>query len=164
MGEQKMFNPGKMKLKVNVGGVSKDIPQGELTRIVLGQDENGGDILGGYYTDYNEDMTPDLIVYEANTKAKELKDVNASYETQIEKLVSGVPMSDRLSWVKQEEQARAYKIDPTGDYVLIRSLADARGVDIEVLVDKIIAKADAYEVALGTLMGSRQKQEDELGV
>jgi len=91
-----------------------------------------------------------------------LQQINSEFKTNINALSDGVPDDERFSWDKQEAEARAYTADTTAATPLIDSLVAARGIDKAYLVSKIIEKADLFSVAVGTLVGERQKQEDEL--
>lgn len=113
-----------------------------LTRIVLGQDENGEDILGEYYTDYNEDMTPDLTTYEANIKAQELKDWKAERQTAVDNIeveYNGVIFQgDELS---QERMARtATALEGKPDVVIMWTAKDNK--------DYPLKRANLLEVLL----------------
>ena len=58
-----------------------------------------------------------------------------------------------------EQEARAYLLDSNASTPFIDAICLARECDKSYLVWKIIEKADAYAVAVGTLTGIRQKQE-----
>ena len=58
-------------------------------------------------------------------------------------------------WV-QETEARAYKIDSTVSVPFLTQLSISRGVELGVLVDKIILNADALSIAIATLLGEYQ--------
>jgi len=88
--------------------------------------------------------------------------INENYENEVSKLTLGVPNSEISTWTKQESEARSYKIDNQAATPLISSLAEQRGVSLDYLADKIIEKADAYSIAIGTLTGVRQKAQDDL--
>ena len=90
------------------------------------------------------------------------KDANIQYELGVSALTSGVPSSEISTWTKQESEARIWLADNSANTPLLDAMCAAREVDKEYLVNKIIEKADAYAVAIGTLTGIRQKQEDEL--
>lgn len=64
-------------------------------------------------------------------------------------------------WPKQEAQARAFQADGTIG-VLLQTLADARGLTVEDMSQKIIDKADAYEQAVGTVLGLLQEKREAI--
>ena len=73
-------------------------------------------------------------------------------------MVGNVTLHEIASWRKQEEQARAWLADntvstPTVDGLLVtRALGETKAE----LVAKIIANADAYEMAYAPLLGKFQ--------
>lgn len=71
-------------------------------------------------------------------------------------LRQGYPDSEVLSWDKQEAEARA------GGGPLVYALAAARGLDEQELIRRILAKADAFAVLSGTIIGQRQALEDQV--
>lgn len=91
-----------------------------------------------------------------------LNKANSNFETAISSLTSSVPKSEIATWAKQEQEARAYLLNSNAWTPFIDALCLAREVDKSYLVGKIIEKADAYAVAVGTLTGIRQKLEKEL--
>lgn len=99
-----------------------------------------------------------------NTKQfqRELYHINEEFDNSVNTLIDGIPTNERLSWDKQETEARNYLIDKSSVTPLIDSLLTARGVEKDYLVSKIIEKADLYASSVGVLVGKRQKQEDEL--
>lgn len=71
-------------------------------------------------------------------------------------LKAGYPDSEVLSWDKQEAEARA------GGGPLASALAAARGLDEQELIRRILAKAEAFAVLSGTIIGQRQALEDQV--
>ena len=63
---------------------------------------------------------------------------------------------------KQFSEARAYAADATAPAPLLSALAEARGIPLPDLVERVIAKADAFAVASGSVIGRRQALEDRL--
>lgn len=149
-------------IRVSVNGVSKDIPETELTGKIIGQDEQGNDIYGDYYKHYNADMTVDMVEESKVDKVQAKNKIDSDFEKSIKAITIGVPESEIQTWTKQELEARAYILDNTASTPLIDALCTARGVPKDYLVAKIIEKADAYAVSVGQLTGLRQKAEDEL--
>lgn len=98
----------------------------------------------------------------AELKAQTLVQINNDYENEIAQLTIGIPATERETWIKQEQEARAYTIDSNTPTPFLDSLASQRGVPKDYLVSKIIEKADLFAVAVGALTGARQKAEDEL--
>ncbi len=91
-----------------------------------------------------------------------LIDINADYESAITALTSGIPTSEIATWPDQKAEAKAWTLDNSAATPLIDSICLTRECDKSYLVSKIIEKADAYAVAVGTLTGVRQKLEKEI--
>jgi hypothetical protein len=117
---------------------------------------------GTPYAEYNQDGTPDLVKEQEEAKLTTLSKANAEYEEQVKALTVGIPESEKLTWTKQEQEARAYLLDNTVATPLLDGIVVNRGVDKDYLVTKVIEKADMYAMAVGTLTGLRQKAEDGL--
>lgn len=88
-----------------------------------------------------------------------LEKINQEFTSSVNNLTSSIPSSEISTWVKQESEARAWLIDNNVSTPLVDAICTSRGVDKAYLVNKIIEKADAYAIAIGTLTGERQKQE-----
>lgn len=137
-------------------------------------DETEIELYKSAYIEYSEDRfefdsnytykieNNEVVKTERNDKAYLLNKVNADFETTISNLTSSIPTSEISTWAKQESEARAYLVDSTASTPFIDAISLARGVDKSYLVDKIIEKADAYTVVVGTLTGIRQKLEKEI--
>ncbi len=96
------------------------------------------------------------------TKEVELKYINEWYEAEVEKLVKGVPLTERSTWTKQETEARGFIVDNTYSTPLLDTIAVTRNVDKTLLVSKVIEKSDLYTIAIGQLTGEKQRREDLL--
>lgn len=89
---------------------------------------------------------------------------NTEFEQAVEQLTVGIPESEKLTWTKQEVEARAWLIDNTVGTPFIDAILTKRIKYTKAeLVGKILEKATAYAVALGALTGEKQQIEDELG-
>ncbi len=104
----------------------------------------------------------EIVKTERNDKAYLLSKANADFETAISSLTSSVPTSEMSTWTKQEQEARAYLLDSNAPTPFIDAICLARECDKSYLVGKIIEKANAYAVAVGTLTGIRQKLEKDI--
>lgn len=95
-------------------------------------------------------------------REKKLSEINAVYEKAIALLTPTYPDSERLTFDKQESEARAYAADAATPTPHLSALAAARGIELAELVRRVIVKADAFAVASGSLTGQRQRIEDQL--
>ena len=117
---------------------------------------------GSYATYYNEDETIDVVKEEAEAKVTALSNANTEYEMQVKALTEGVPESEKLTWTKQELEARGYLADNTHTTPLLDGIVSTRGIDKDYLVNKVIEKADLYAQTIGNLTGLRQSIEDKI--
>lgn len=121
---------------------------------------------GKFYEAYNSDGTADTLksidVADTEDTRKQLAVINREFLQSVKDLIGEVPKHEVDSWGQQEQEARAYLLDNTVSTPLIDAIASARGVAKDLLITKIIEKADAYTVAIGTLIGNRQAKEDLL--
>ena len=149
----------------NEDGTIKQFTRCDETEIELYQSE---------YIEYSEDSfefdsnytykieNNEVVKTERNDNSYLLSKANADFETAISSLTSSVPISEISTWTKQEQEARAYLLDSNASTPFIDAICLARDCDKSYLVGKIIEKADAYAIAVGTLTGIRQKLEKEI--
>lgn len=95
-------------------------------------------------------------------KAAKLAEINAACQSTLEALTPTYPERELTTFDKQESEARAYLADATASTPLLSALAAARGIELADLVQRVIAKADAFAVASGSIIGQRQALEDRL--
>ena len=97
-------------------------------------------------------------------KAAKLSEINAAADRAIATLTATYPDRELATFDKQESEARAYAADATASTPLLSALAHARGIPLDELVRRVLAKADAFAVASGSIIGQRQALEDRLDV
>ena len=97
-------------------------------------------------------------------KSAKLSEINAAYNAATSSLVVAYPKSELLTFDKQEAEARAWQADNSAETPLVDMLSAGRQIDKADLVRRIIAKADAFAIASGSLTGQRQRYEDMLDV
>lgn len=95
-------------------------------------------------------------------KTVKLKEINIAYQEAIATLTPTYPDDERLTFDKQETEARAWMADKSASTPFIDALAVGRQMDKAELVKRIILKADAFALASGSLTGQRQRYEDML--
>lgn len=91
-----------------------------------------------------------------------LRQINAACDTALNLLKRTYPPGEVESWDKQEREAVAYKADVSTPTPLLTALSESRGVLLSELVERVIAKAETYAMLSGTIIGQRQRLEDEL--
>ena len=97
-------------------------------------------------------------------KAAKLSEINAAADRAIATLTATYPDRELATFDKQESEARAYAADATASTPLLSALAQARGIPLDELVRRVLAQADAFAVASGSIIGQRQALEDRLDV
>lgn len=95
-------------------------------------------------------------------KIEKLNEINALYQQAIATLTPTYPDDERLTFDKQEQEARAWLADNSTSTPFVDALASGRQMDKSELIGRIIAKADAFAIASGLLTGQRQRYEDLL--
>lgn len=105
--------------------------------------------------------TPPVPTLE-EAKAAKLSEINTAADAAIAALTATYPDREIGSFDKQESEARAYTADATASTPLLSALAQARGIPLPDLVGRVLAKADAFAGASGSIIGQRQALEDRL--
>lgn len=95
-------------------------------------------------------------------RIEKLDEINALYQQAIATLTPTYPDDERLTFDKQEAEARAWLADNSASTPFVDALSAGRQMDKAELVNRIVAKADAFAFASGLLTGQRQRYEDML--
>lgn len=103
-------------------------------------------------------------VWLGGIKSRKLAEINNAYQQAIATLTPTYPDDERLTFDKQEQEARAWLADSSTPTPFVDALAAGRQMEKAELVSRIIAKADAFALASGSLTGQRQRYEDMLDV
>ncbi len=107
-----------------------------------------------------ENLKIDMDQFVPFIKPYMVKLVNVEFSKAMNAITNKYPEHEQMTWDQQEQEARAYKADPKNAKTpLISNIAKARGIDLDTLADKIIAKAEAYKQAAGLAIGYRQEAE-----
>ena len=110
---------------------------------------------------YGYDLGTELMTLE-EAKAAKLAEINAACQSVLERLTLTYPERELLTFDKQEKQARDFLSGNKNDIGHITAIAQGRGITVDELAQKIVAKADAFSMASGLLIGRRQMYEDRL--
>lgn len=110
----------------------------------------------------DEPSTPEPTLEEI--KILKLGEINSAYDAATSSLVATYPQTELLTFDKQEQEARSYLSDPSASTPFLSGLAKARGITLDDLVGRVIAKSEAFAAAVATLTGQRQRYEDLLTV
>ncbi|MDC4237649.1 hypothetical protein [Pasteurella multocida] len=77
-------------------------------------------------------------------------------------LLVGYPQTEIDSFYRQEKEALAYQADEKADTPMLKMIAQSRGVPFDLLVQKVIEKSNQFAVAIGVIIGQRQRFEDRI--
>ena len=121
----------------------------------------GDDYLRRTLEFYGYTVGPELLTLE-ELKAAKLAQINEGCQSALAALTSTYPEKELLTFERQEREARALLAGDGSDVAHITAIASGRGIPVEELARKIVAKADAFSLASGLLIGQRQKWEDML--
>lgn len=106
--------------------------------------------------------TPPNPMLPIDPKSAKLLEINNGYLAAIEALVGDTPEPERLTWPDQEREARAVLADPNAATPVLSAIAEARGLTVLELAERVVVKADAYRLAAARLTGQRQAYEDRV--
>lgn len=104
---------------------------------------------------------PDLLTLD-ELKAEKLAQINADCQAALAALTPTYPEKELFTFERQEREARALLAGDSSDVAHITAIASGRGIPVEELARKIVAKAEAFSLASGLLIGQRQRYEDML--
>lgn len=104
--------------------------------------------------------TPEVKL--ALAKVTKLQEINMGCQVALAALTPTYPERELLTFDKQEAEARAYQENSGANVPLLKALAAARGITVDDLAARVLAKSEAFAVASGALIGQRQRMEDLL--
>lgn len=95
-------------------------------------------------------------------KVEKMTELNKAFEEYMARLRYGVPPSEVASWDQQHIEAKKHLYDGDKDTPLLTDMALARGVDLTWLAERVIIKAGMFASPSGSIIGTRQKHEDQI--
>ncbi|WP_404463101.1 hypothetical protein LG331_09995 [Vreelandella aquamarina] len=104
--------------------------------------------------------TPAELLAEA--QAAKLAEINDAYQSELDAVLNEYPNAETKTWDKQEAEARAWDADNEAPTPLLDAVAAGRNMDKAELVQRVLAKADAWIALSGQATGKRQSLEDEI--
>lgn len=107
-------------------------------------------------------LAPDDDAALAQVKKEQISQVLAASDAAMAALSSRYSEHEKLSWSKQEQEAKALQADPEAPAPLLRGVAATRGIALEALQAKVLANVGASETATAFILGTQQKYEDEI--
>jgi len=90
-------------------------------------------------------------------KAKKIAEATAWFESEVAKLTAGTTQTERDSWSVQVNEA--YGLRPIS---MLSAMAEARGIDVNTLVEKVKHKAEIFAAYYGAIQGKRDAIEDKI--
>ena len=137
-------------------------PEGaEIIPLYADGNPAGEDYLRRTLEFYGYPVGPELLTLE-ELKAAKLAQINEGCQSALAALTPTYPEKELLTFERQEREARALLAGDGSDVAHITAIASGRGILVEDLARKIVAKADAFSLASGLFIGQRQKWEDML--
>lgn len=106
----------------------------------------------------------------AQEKVKIQNAIDVAYNEKIKAIIGNMPKWESDTFPIQASEARAYSAaraqEPAGDHSALtpnlQRLANKRGMTLDVLVSRVIIKADIYEPAAFDALGDKHAAEDLL--
>ena len=96
-------------------------------------------------------------------RAAKLAEINAACDAILNAAVQTYPDSEVLTFDQQTAEAKAYLASGTAsDAPLLSALSTRRGIEFGDLVNRVMAKHNAFSVLSGAVIGQRQEIEDKL--
>jgi hypothetical protein len=131
-------------------------------------ESNGEDIAREESDDF--DLEPGKWMFEGGqwvpclvgAKPAKLTAINAECDRLINVAVASYPEMEKLTFAKQESEARAFVANSVAPTPMMDALAMNRGITKVDLANRIIAKADFFATYAGEVIGHRQKLEDRV--
>nr|DAK96311.1 MAG TPA: hypothetical protein [Caudoviricetes sp.] len=100
----------------------------------------------------------------AAAKAAKLHTTAEAAQAFIERVagLDGVPQFERDSWASQAAEAQAWAANKGAATPILAGIAQARGVPLDDLRAKALAKSNAYTALTASVAGQRQAYEDQI--
>ena len=136
-------------------------PESDIIPLYADGKPAGEDYLRRTLAFYGHPVGPELLTLE-ELKAAKLAQINEGCQSALAALTPTYPEKELLTFERQEREARALLAGDGSDVAHITAIASGRGIPVEELARKIVAKADAFSLASGLLIGQRQRYEDLL--
>ena len=122
------------------------------------------------FTVHGEDSGIDSVVQNhlqtdwafLSEKQNKLNEINVACDAELSSITSSYPSSEVKTWDKQENEARAWNADNTVTTPFIDALITSSGDAKSDIVNRIIAKADAFISMSANTIGKRHKLEAQI--
>jgi hypothetical protein len=101
------------------------------------------------------------IILDEQTKAAE-SSIRAQGAAQLRALTMPYSEVEIQTWQTQEKEALEWQANNDAPCVTIRNMAATRGIDVSLLVQKILANAAKFKQYSGMILGAQQAALDQL--
>jgi hypothetical protein len=108
------------------------------------------------------DLPASPLAQLAAARAERCAAARIAADQLLAELSASYPEREVASWPQQVKEAEALQADETAATPLLDTLAAARGIERADLAARVRAKAGAYALASGAIIGARQRIEDLL--
>lgn len=99
----------------------------------------------------------------AAAKAAKLDELNVACDAAVTQLMVKYPEAEVLSWPQQIKEAEAVLVKGAeAQAPMLEAIASARGLTVDDLAQRVLAKMQAYSHLSGALFGARQAAEDAI--
>lgn len=98
----------------------------------------------------------DIDALKADAQIKAARD----FSKAVDKIIGDYPGTESRMWTKMAVDARAFKV--SGPTPFLNAMAAAKSANVSDVVASILEKADAYDTAYGTALGTYQKVRAEI--
>ena len=120
------------------------------------------EVVIGYKYENGRFIPPEKPTLE-KAKAVKLTEINTACDSILNAAISTYPETEVLTFDQQTSEANAYLASQNpADAPLLAALAAGRGITLDDLVQRVIAKHDAFSLLSGYVIGQRQALEDRL--
>lgn len=107
-------------------------------------------------------VEPELTL--ADVKAAKVAEINRACDRILNDAAADYPASEIQTFSQQTAEAQAYTLDKNASVPLLNALAQARGIELNELVQRVLSKHDTFSMLSGIVIGQRQAFEDRLQV
>ncbi|WP_298642447.1 hypothetical protein [uncultured Cardiobacterium sp.] len=118
----------------------------------------------GWQVVAQEDYNPDPAAALAAGKTAKLHEAAAAAQEFIDRVagLDTVPPFEQDSWASQAQEAKAWAADHSAATPILAGIAQARGVPLDTLRERALAKSNAYTALTSSVAGQRQAFEDRI--
>jgi hypothetical protein len=95
-------------------------------------------------------------------KAAKLLEINGKASAIASLFTEGYPDFEMKTWPQQEAESVAWSVNPAAATPMIDVMANARGINRELYLQKTLGKVATFRAASSMLVGLRQKYVDQL--